>query len=222
MLVDHGRDTFLLYVCLERQKSGKSRARVILILCQHPGRMCCGVRGRIGTRKVCSENAQLAIAESPRRGGVVRLIKRALKGACAELSCSASCSSLIDGALLALGNGLNLSTLKLALIIIDHSLDTHAPDPIPRRPIPHHRPTKDILLFRAEEQATWDRLLPRTHPPRLSQVVSHRPAGGDVRVSQYFCVRMRLTGCISVLPLLACSVTTIPLRSRLLPLTISS
>jgi hypothetical protein len=54
---------------------------------------------------------------------------------------------LIDGALLALGNGHNLSTLMLALIIIDHSLDTHVPDPLPRRPLPHDQLTKDVLLF---------------------------------------------------------------------------
>jgi hypothetical protein len=122
-----------------------------------------------------------------------------------------------------------LSTLMLAIIIIDHSLDTHSPDPIPWRPpcLPHHRPTKDVLPFSAKEQATWDRLLPRRHPLRLSQVASHRRVRGDVRVSQSFRVRMPFSGRVSVLPHLTCSVApirvaTIPLCSMSLPLTISS
>jgi hypothetical protein len=95
-----------------------------------------------------------------------------------------------DGALLALGNVRNPS-LPVSCWLIIISLDIHL-DPLSRRSLPHHRPTKDVLLFRAEEQAAWDRLFPRRHPPRLSQVASHRRVGGDVRVSQSFWVRMRL------------------------------
>jgi hypothetical protein len=86
---------------------------------------------------------------------------------------------------------------------------------------------KDVLLFRVEEQATWDRLLPRRYPPRLSQMASHRRVGGDVRFSQsfwgayaFFCLHLRLALLIcSVAPI---RVPTIPLRSMSLPLTISS
>ncbi|KAH9971074.1 hypothetical protein BGW80DRAFT_508157 [Lactifluus volemus] len=87
-------------------------------------------------------------------------------------------------------------------------------------------PQKMFYSFRAEEKATWYRLLLRRHPPRLSQLASHRRVRGDVRVS--FRLRILLfSGRVSVLPLLTCSVapirvTMIPLRSMSLPLAISS
>jgi hypothetical protein len=89
----------------------------------------------------------------------------------------------------------------LSITIIDYSLDIHTHlDPLSRRSPPHHRLRKDVLLFRAEEQATWDRMLLRRHPPRLSQVSSHRRVRGDIRVSRSFWVRMRFSGRVSVLP----------------------
>src|SRR5258708_1423827 len=67
-------------------------------------------------------------------------------------------------------------------------LRMHA-DPLPRWTLPHHRPTKDVLLFRAEEQVARDHLLPRRHTPRLLQVADRWGVGRDVRLSQSVRVR---------------------------------
>ncbi len=68
-----------------------------------------------------------------------------------------------DGALLALGN-VRTSLPHFPIVADDRSPRT---DPLLRWPLPHHRPAKDLLLFRAQEQAARDSLLPRRHPPRL-------------------------------------------------------
>jgi hypothetical protein len=87
---------------------------------------------------------------------------------------------------------------------------------------------KTFYFFARRNKLRGGRLLPRRHPPRLSQVASHRRVRGDVRVSQSF--RLRILFFLAVSPswpLLTCSVApiqvaTIPLRFSLLPLTISS
>jgi hypothetical protein len=78
------------------------------------------------------------------------------------------------------------------LPIISYRLQYHSPraDPLPRRPFPHHRPAKDLLLFLAQEQATRDNLLPWRDTPRLLQMADYRRIGRDVRFSQSFRVRV--------------------------------
>lgn len=98
-----------------------------------------------------------------------------------------------DGALLALGNVRTcLSPSSFSSIL--QSLTDHRPspraDPLPRRPLPHHRPAKDVLLFHAQEQAARDNLLPRWDTPRLLQMASYRCVGRDVRFPQSFRVRV--------------------------------
>ena len=100
-----------------------------------------------------------------------------------------------DGALLALGNVRTFFSPplpSLAPYSYRPSLATPRLDPLPRRPFPHHRPAKDVLLFRAQEQATRDSLFPRRDTPCLSQMASYRCVGRDVRVSQSFWVRVAL------------------------------
>lgn len=76
-----------------------------------------------------------------------------------------------------------------------HHAHAQPPGPLPRRPLPYHRPTKDVLLFRPQEQATRDRLLPRWNPPRLYQMANHRCVGRVVRFPQPFRVRACLLAC---------------------------
>lgn len=78
-------------------------------------------------------------------------------------------------------------------IVTDHHRPPRA-DPLPRRPLPHHRPAKDVLLFLAQEQATRDSLLPRWDTPRFPQMANDRRVGRDVRVSQSF--RVRVVPCV--------------------------
>ena len=103
-----------------------------------------------------------------------------------------------DGALLALGNVRTFSPSPIPyhprfLIVTDgpllYVLATPL-DPLPRRALPHHWPAKDVLLFLAQEQATWDGLLPRRDSPRLPEMASYRCVGRDVRFPQSFRVRV--------------------------------
>jgi hypothetical protein len=98
-----------------------------------------------------------------------------------------------DGALLALGNVRTFLSPSLPQLSIatDHHHSPRA-DSLPRRPLPHHRSTKDILLFRAQEQAARDGLLPRRDTPRLPQMASYRCVGRDVRFPQSLRVRRRV------------------------------
>ena len=76
----------------------------------------------------------------------------------------------------------------------------HSPrtGPLPRRPLPHHRPTKDVLLFLAQEQAARDNLFPWWDTPRLPQMANHRCVCRDVRFPQSF--RVRVASCVNALP----------------------
>ena len=97
-----------------------------------------------------------------------------------------------DGALLALGNVRTFSLrLPVTAPYIHSPTHHHSPpaDPLPRRPLPHHRPAKDVLLFFAQEQATRDSLLPWWDTPRFLQMANYRCISGDVRFSQSFRVR---------------------------------
>jgi hypothetical protein len=80
MVVDHGRNT-LLYVCHERQKSGKSRMRVIL--CANIPARCDIVTGKdrncLNPEGVLRARSAGDRGVTEKGGGVVRLIKRALK-----------------------------------------------------------------------------------------------------------------------------------------------
>jgi len=51
--------------------------------------------------------------------------------------------------------GLILAYLPLLPVVRPDSLD-----PFPRQPLPYNRPTKDVLLFRAQEEATQSLLFP--------------------------------------------------------------
>jgi hypothetical protein len=94
-----------------------------------------------------------------------------------------------DGALLALGNVRTFLSLPQLAVFTDRHHSPRA-DPLPRRPLPHHRPTKDVLLFRAQEQTARDGLLPWWDTPRLLQMAGYRCDGRDVWFPQSFRVRV--------------------------------
>jgi hypothetical protein len=105
-----------------------------------------------------------------------------------------------DGALLALGNVRSfLPHLPPAACILTNDA-SHFADPLPRRPLPHHRPAKDVLLLRAEEQTRRDGLFPRRNHPRFPQMADHRCIGRDVRLSQFVRVRCLLITITLALP----------------------
>jgi len=112
-----------------------------------------------------------------------------------------------DGALLALGNVRTRFSPPACLTQLN---PLSRADSLSWRPLPYHRPAKDVLLFFPQEQAARHRLLPRRYSPRLSQVANDRRVGRDVRFSKSFRVRDNVDGITIHTSILTCS----PFRFR--------
>ena len=69
------------------------------------------------------------------------------------------------------------------------SQNIHHIGPLPLRHNSHHRPSKDILFLRAQEQATRHNLLPWWCPTRVLQMAVCRCHCGDDRFLESFRVR---------------------------------